>query len=306
MSIRRDIRLRKEYLLKKQQDQKDQIIYEKKKRIQHAIDSNTPIPTELRAEARELQHSIELDVYTDGRQSIDDEYAQAGLLEPKVCITTSRDPGSKLKQFAKEIKLCIPNSQAINRGGYRVDELVEACKKANFTDIVVLSETRGSPDGMIVSHLPYGPTAYFQLTNCVLRHDIPECQPASQAYPHLIIDGLNSKIGSRISQIIKGLYPIPKDDVKRVITFANDNDFISFRHHMYTKQGNNITLQEAGPRMELSKYCINKKYQLFLLSKFAYLGPYEIRLGTLDREEAEKEWVLRPYMNTSTKKQRLQ
>ena len=39
-----------------------------------------------------------------------------GLREPKVCITTSRDPSSRLKQFAKEIKLCIPNSQSINRG----------------------------------------------------------------------------------------------------------------------------------------------------------------------------------------------
>lgn len=27
-------------------------------------------------------------------------------------------------------------------------------------------------DGMVVCHLPYGPTAYFGLFNTVLRHDI--------------------------------------------------------------------------------------------------------------------------------------
>lgn len=48
-----------------------------------------------------------------------------------------------------------------------------------------------------MSHLPFGPTAYFTLTNPVLRHDIPECTPSSQAYPHLIIDGLNSKVRIR-------------------------------------------------------------------------------------------------------------
>lgn len=32
---------------------------------------------------------------------IDDEYAQAGLEDPRVLITTSRDPSSKLAQFAK-------------------------------------------------------------------------------------------------------------------------------------------------------------------------------------------------------------
>ena len=44
----------------------------------------------------------------DERREIDDEYAQIGLLEPKVCVTTSRDPSSRLKQFAKEIKSCYP------------------------------------------------------------------------------------------------------------------------------------------------------------------------------------------------------
>ena len=90
-------------------------------------------------------------------------------------MTTSRDPSSRLKQFAKEIKICIPNSQAINRGTYRVGELLEACKKADFTDIVVVNETRGNPDNIVISHLPFGPTTYFTISNTVLRHDIPEC-----------------------------------------------------------------------------------------------------------------------------------
>lgn len=51
-------------------------------------------------------------------------------------------------------------------------QLVEVCKRHEFTDVVILQETRGEPDAMIVSHLPYGPTAYFSMTNCVLRHDI--------------------------------------------------------------------------------------------------------------------------------------
>ena len=103
----------------------------------------------------------------------------------------------------REIKLCIPNAQSINRGNYRVDELVEACRKANFSDIVILNETRGQPDGLIVCHLPFGPTAYFTLSNAVLRHDIPECTPASQAYPHLILDNFTSSLGARASRILQ-------------------------------------------------------------------------------------------------------
>ena len=142
----------------------------------------------------------------------------------------------------------------INRGNHRIDELVESCKKADFSDIIVINETRGMPDGLTISHLPYGPTAYFTLSNCVLRHDIEECTPASQAYPHLIIDALQSKVGQRISRIIQALYPIPKIESKRVITYANRDDFISFRHHMYSKENGKIVLKEAGPRFEMQPY----------------------------------------------------
>ena len=51
------------------------------------------------------------------RSHIDDEYAHAGERDPKVLITTSRDPSSRLTQFAKELKLVVPNAQRINRGG---------------------------------------------------------------------------------------------------------------------------------------------------------------------------------------------
>jgi len=293
MAIRRETRLRKEFLFKREIDAQASTKNEKKRKLKEAIDEGKSIPTELFNDARQLHHESSLDL--ERKPAIDDEYAQAGARDPKVCVTTSRDPGSRLKQFAKEIKLCIPNAQAINRGSYRVDELVEAAKKADFTDIVIVNETRGNPDNLIVCHLPFGPTAYFTLSNTILRHDIPDCQPVSLQYPHLIIDGLSSKVGQRIGRILQALYPGPntKSDSKRLITFANNNnDFISFRHHTYTKdnsQGNRpdaITLKECGPRFELQ--------------------PYEIRLGTVEQNDtAEKEWVLRPYMNTSRKQSTL-
>lgn len=62
------------------------------------------IPTEIRADAHRLQREVELDVYPVGMSAppgLDDEFANVGSREPKVCVTTSRDPSSRLKQFAK-------------------------------------------------------------------------------------------------------------------------------------------------------------------------------------------------------------
>lgn len=58
-------------------------------------------------------------------------------------------------------------------------------------------------------------------------------------------------------KILKHLFPVPKEDAHRVITFANENDFISFRHHTYKKEGHkNVELTEVGPRFELKLYQI--------------------------------------------------
>lgn len=67
------------------------------------------------------------------------------------------------------------------------------------------------------------------------------------------------------------------------MTFSNQNDFISFRHHVYEaeKSSDAISLKELGPRFELK--------------------PYSIKLGLADFEQADSEWALRPFKNTAGK-----
>lgn len=55
-----------------------------------------------------------------------------------------------------------------------------------------------------------------------------------------------------------------------------------FRHHVYRKNGREVDLKEIGPRFEMKLY--------------------QIKLGTVEMEQAEKEWVIRPYMNSAKKK----
>ena len=184
------------------------------------------------------------------------------------------------------MKLLIPNSVRVNRGNNRVDELMESCKSSEFSDVVIVQETRGEPDGLVVCHLPLGPTAFFTLSSAVLRHDLnPPAAPMSEAYPHLILHNFNTELGQRVGNILKCLFPVPnKADTKRLVTFANNNDFISFRHHMYSKPTHDkVELHEVGPRFEMRLY--------------------QIRLGTLEQKEADNEYVLRPYQNTSSKRQ---
>lgn len=44
---------------------------------------------------------------------------------------------------------------------------MESCRNHDYTDVIVFHEHRGEPTGMVVCHLPFGPTAYFNLFNTV-------------------------------------------------------------------------------------------------------------------------------------------
>lgn len=284
--LRRQARVRREFLFKKNVEQKEAATFERKRKVKEAIDSGQKIPAELRTDADRLRHEASLDdAEHQAGSSIDSEYANAGVNDPKVLVTTSHDPSSKLTQFLKEVKLLIPNSHRMNRGGNTVQQIVETCRSDNFTDLVILQEHRGIPDGIVVSHMPYGPTAYFGLHNVVMRHDIPQCAPVSEAYPHLVLDNLTTKIGSRVGEILKHLFPVPKPETRRVVSFINRDDFISFRHHVYTKDKAAVHIMEAGPRFELRLY--------------------QIKLGTIEQTDVDDEYVLRPYQNSAKRKRTL-
>ena len=55
----------------------------------------------------------------------------------------------------------------------------------------------------------------------------------------------------KVQSILKYLFPVPKPDSTRIITFRNESDFISFRHHVYHKKEGEIELSEVGPRFEM-------------------------------------------------------
>ncbi|CAG2055115.1 unnamed protein product [Timema podura] len=295
--LRRQARLRREYLYRKSLEGKKRYIQDRKDRLKNSLEHNTPIQTDLKKNALDLQKKLEwedegpqravaigTEVGGGGGTHEDDEYRWAGVEDPKVMITTSRDPSSRLKMFAKELRLIIPNSQRMNRGNYEMKQLLHACRANDITDFIVVHEHRGVPDNLVICHLPYGPTSYFTMTDVVMRHDIPKLGTMSEQYPHLIFHNFKTKLGTRVMSILKHLYPVPKEDSRRVITFANHDDYISFKHHTYKKvNGKDIELSEVGPRFQLKLY--------------------EIKLGTLDLGSAvDTEWALRPYMNTALKR----
>ncbi|CUM67506.1 uncharacterized protein PRCAT00005205001 [Priceomyces carsonii] len=279
--IRRQARERREYLYKKALELKESNLLEKRQQLKAALASGRPLSKDL-AEDAQLQKDF---IYDESEQiEIDDEYsALSGLREPKIIVTTSRNPLVKLLQFSKEMKLMFPNSLKLNRGNYIIPDLVKSCTRTQITDLIILHEHRGVPTSLTISHFPHGPSIIFTLHNVKLRHDLPNLGNISESYPHLIFENFTTEKGKRVVQILKHLFPPGvKKDSSRVISFINNDDFISVRHHIYVKTKDSVEISEVGPRFEMKLY--------------------EIKLGLLDNKDADVEWQMRRFIRTGNRK----
>ncbi|QDS76198.1 hypothetical protein FKW77_008259 [Venturia effusa] len=290
---RRNIRERKDYIYRKALVLRDAEIAAKRAQMKSALASGKPLDPSI-ANDKELKRNYQFDESRADRTAeeeleLDDEYAAlSGIREPRVLISTSRDPSSRLQSFSKEIRLVLPTSIRLNRGNLVLPAIVESAKAADLSDAILLHEHRGVPTALTVSHLPHGPTASFSLSNVILRADIPNSVrgTVSESFPHLIFEGFTTKLGKRVKKILQHIFPPREAGQKtgsRVVTFKNIEDSIEVRHHVFVRTGHqSVELAEVGPRMTM---------RLF-----------EIRSGTLENKDGDVEWHLNQYTRTSKKK----
>ena len=259
---------------------KDAEIAQKRAKLKASLASGKPLAPEI-ANDKALRRDYRFDESRADRTAedeleLDDEYAHlSGVVDPRVLVSTSRDPSARLSSFAKEIRLLLPTAIRLNRGNAVLPMLVSSANSSGLSDIVILHEHRGTPTALTVSHLPHGPTASFSLHNVMLRHDIRDSArgTVSESYPHLIFDGFQTKLGKRVVKILQHLFPPREGKGKvgsRVVTFKNIDDSIEVRHHVFVRTGyKSVELAEVGPRMTM---------RLF-----------EIRGGTLENRDGDVE-----------------
>lgn len=292
--IRRQARERRDYLYRRALALRDAEIATKRQQLKASLASgkkqlDPSIANDTRLHEDFKYDESRADRTTQQELELDDEYASlSGIRDPRILVTTSRDPSSRLQTFAKEIRLLLPTSIRLNRGNLILPNLIASAKAADLSDIILLHEHRGKPTALTISHLPHGPTASFSLHNVVLRADIPNSArgTVSESYPHLIFENFNSPLGKRVVKILQHIFPPREASEKlgsRVVTFQNREDSIEVRHHVFVRTGyQSVELAEVGPRMTM---------RLF-----------EIRSGTLENKDGDVEWHLNQFTRTAKKK----
>ncbi|XP_074647186.1 ribosome production factor 1-like isoform X1 [Tubulanus polymorphus] len=205
---------------------------------------------------------------------------------PKILIVASdRSSRGRTDCFCKELKRIIPNSVVKYRRGLALKKIIEQCKGCEYTDLLVVNQNRGIPNGLVISHLPDGPTAHFKVSNVKLVGDLKKMGSMSCHHPEVILNNFNTHLGHRIGRLMASLFPhSPQFEGRRVVTFHNQRDFIFFRQHRYEfRNSQKVGLKELGPRFTLKLRSLQK--------------------GTFDSKFGEYEWVHKRHeMETSRRK----
>lgn len=221
----------------------------------------------------------------------DDEFAAHFARErpPHVLLTTCYKPTGRMYKLTREMLTVLPCATYYERQGFPLKKIVQYASNRDFTDLVVFNEDRKQINGLLLVHLPDGPTARFRLSNLVLGQDIKGHGRASSHRPELVLNNFDTRLGHRVGRMLASLFhQDPTFRGRRVVTFHNQRDFIFFRHHRY--------IFEEKERKEKG----SKEKRPVVKARLQELGPrFTLRLqslqkGTFDSQGGEFEWLLKP------------
>lgn len=212
----RSFKAQTSYLRRKEEEERT----EKKARLAETLRENKKIPHELRTDASKLLDEM---IY-------DPTAAEQVFLPPRIAVTTSHDPSSMLKSFAKHLSLVF-NGLHLMRGRMTNAQLSEHCITQGVTHLIILNETKGNPSTLILCKYPTGPTYRFSLFNLKLQRRVK----ALGEKVHLVIDGMDTQIGLDLKQNLSLCFPSVKEG-NRLVAFVNRNGIIAFRHYLIDKR----------------------------------------------------------------------
>ncbi|CAL5229421.1 g12743 [Coccomyxa viridis] len=214
---------------------------------------------------------------------------------PNVLLTTCYKPSKLMFHFLADMLEVLPCAQFFKRQGTPIKKIVKYATARGFTDVMVFNENKKHINGLLLIHLPAGPTAHFKLSSLKLSKDIKGHGRAARAKPELVLNNFDTRLGHRMGRMFASLFhQDPSFRSRQVATLHNQRDFIFFRHHRYIfeekKQPKN---GQAGPAVGARLQELGPRFTLKLRS---------LQLGTFDSKEGEFEYVHKPKMNVSRRR----
>lgn len=287
--IKNKQRRTEEYIKLKREKSKQK--QQRRKQIRKAIEAGQNVPKQVPRTLENTREPDETMVNPEDEEIILDQcndefstyYNQKS--PPKVLITCSENPHTWTIRFCRELKMLIQDSIFLYRRHAQIKKLVKVAHTKGFTNIVIVTEDRRHPTGMLIIHLPEGPTAFFRISSVKYCKKIKNRASSSDHRPEIVLNNFRTRLGLSVGRLFASLFQYnPQFNGRRVVTFHNQRDYVFVRHHRYEfKNESKVALQEIGPRFTLRLRSLQK--------------------NTFDSKFGEFEWILKRHeMETSRRR----
>ena len=135
----------------------------------------------------------------------DDEFAKyfSNETSPKIMITTRPKCSRKLYPFIGDLMQMIP--QAFYYPRKNNSTILEMCTDAHekkFTHLIMLAEKQKKCNGLLITHLPSGPTAFFRLSSFEEGATIQGHGKPTSHIPELIMNNFGTRLGRRTGKCV--------------------------------------------------------------------------------------------------------
>jgi ribosome production factor 1 len=291
-------KMKRQQMYNKQKKEKKQLKVENKKRkLKERAELGDRAPPKQEPKSLDKMREVDITMLQPDDEEVfadmnEDEFAPYydNLKQAKIMVTTRPRPSKQLFAFVADLLQLFPNCYFYPRKTFSLKQIVGFSEKKNFTHIIVINEKKKEANAMVVTHLPYGPTAMFKVTNIVASSSISGHGRVTDHRPEVVLNNFNTRLGLRVGRLFGSMFPHePEFHGRQVATFHNQRDFIFVRYHRYlfeekkarpnktqivSKDGKTavqVTTQELGPRFTL---------------KMKWL-----QAGTFDTKEGEFEWI---------------
>lgn len=264
---------------KVQQEKKKKQKAERRNRRRLGLPAN---PGHTIESLREKDETTVTDINDEDNEEVredleNDEFSEyfRGSYEPKILVTFADNPVSKTRMFGIELSRIFPNTLVKVRNRSSVKKICKSAEREGFTDVIIVNEDRRQPNGLLIMHLPDGPTAHFKVSNVKLTKEIKrDHKEFTKHRPELILTNFTTRLGLTVGRMFACLFHHDPEFVgRRAVTFHNQRDYIFFRHHRYEfKDGKRVRLRELGPRFTLKLRSLQE--------------------GTFDSKHGDYTWII--------------
>ncbi|XP_049287782.1 probable ribosome production factor 1 [Anopheles funestus] len=235
---------------------------EKENKKTRKLEGIPSAPTHTLETLREKDATMVTSIEAEDQEEVMNDLANDEFCEyykksykPRVMITFNATPHNATREFASLLRRIIPNTSTFRRNKTQLKRVCQSAIRENFTDILVVNENKKKPEGLLLIHLPEGPTAHFKISNFKGMKDLKRKDTDITLHrPEVILNNFTTRLGLTIGRMLGALFHYdPEFRGRRAVTFHNQRDYIFFRHHLYEfdKNGKRVKLRELGPRFTL-------------------------------------------------------